>query len=665
MGSAVGENLDQMHAQSDVGWISVEVAGVTSSPVTISSPIPISGTNRDPDNPLLYEITFTNAASGPQGDYLGLVKVVDTYQTGQNSAPILNSMDGIKRVKPVESPLTGLFDIDEFATYAVFKVEVMPATELPICDIATTPSNATIGVNRNITLDGSGSYDTDGTIQTYEWDFDYDGITFNIDDTGAVVVTQYSTEGDRDAALRVTDDLDASVICTVTVHVTALTIPDVFIPIDNTNIGQNVTIVEDYNGVLHAFYGKPDGGTADETSNITWAYSDDYGNTWKGHVKIYDTTGSQFHVHQGDPNSEMVMADATDSPKIYLSWIEIDYAGSNFQERVMAGSFDISDLNSPSLSTIEVFREPLSPPNYFFPGAQIIATSDDEIMMYYMSYQYSAWFVAYYKFASSFSMLTEASTPSSKFSDSYYGGGYITNGQFIYIYHSTSPLFAVDSHDNIFFTISGRFAGISNPYPPPSVPDYDTGYGSVLLRYNNSGDYSSGNNWDIMQHYGRSGCQFYWDNWTQALNVDENDNIHWVFEYEINGDGDSNVYGDYSIVYATGPSTAQLWQGFTYTDPIPGLTDSGAKTIAEFLYTSVDTNSQGEVWITYQDASSIPEIYYTYYDGSWHTPTVLTVPPMDQGYYPYMFVSSWDGMYVVFCDGPTSGHPWLKAIDTL
>lgn len=60
-----------------------------------------------------------------------------------------------------------------------------------------------------IVLDASGSSDPDGTIVLYEWDLDYDGITFAPDVTGvnatfdATSIDGYST---REIALRVTDD---------------------------------------------------------------------------------------------------------------------------------------------------------------------------------------------------------------------------------------------------------------------------------------------------------------------------------------------------------------------------------------------------------------------------------------------------------------------------
>ena len=661
-GVTSGDNRDQVHSPSDVASISLEVSGVTSTPVVLSSPTPLSGSPRDPSNPLLYEMFFTNDMSADQGTYLGLVKVADSYMPGQNSAPSLNGKDGISRVDPMLSPLAKLFEIPEFATYAAFQIDVQPNTELPVCDIQTIPSNGTVSINHNITFDGSASHDPDGSVVLYEWDFDYNGTTFNADATGAVVQTQYSTVDDCVAALRVTDDMNAKSICTKPIHVTETpVIPDDFIQIDNVNFGTNVTIVEDYSGVLHAFYVEGASFTS-QASNIHWSYSEDHGNTWQGQEKIYDTTGQQYHVVLCGTNAQAVWACATSGPIIYIAWVERKWTDlATFLDKVVVGEFSINNLNSPVLNYLTAFTEPS--PCYGLFGVQLIATSQNELMLYYGRVQSWGVFVLDYKFAIDYVHLPEAITPTLPFTDNSTSTNNITNGHFTYVYHSTSPLFAVDSHDNIFFTISGNMQ-VSGSTPPPGLPDYSSNYGSAILRYNNSGDYLTGNNWTFVQHYGRSGMANYWDNSTQAIVADKNDNIHWVFEYETNGSGSWDYIGNYYMVYGTGPSTGQ-WN-FTYTDPIlPSLHEYGPNTTCEFLYASIDTNSQGEVWITYQDASDVPEIYYTYNDGSWHDPTVITVPPLDSGWYPYMFITSWDGMYTVFNDALTDGHPWLKAIDTL
>ncbi|MEM6377603.1 MAG: malectin domain-containing carbohydrate-binding protein, partial [Bacteroidota bacterium] len=66
-----------------------------------------------------------------------------------------------------------------------------------------TPNPA--GCSSEVTFNGNAST-SPGTITSYEWDFDYDGNTFNVDDTGVEVKNTFNTIGSQDIALRVTDD---------------------------------------------------------------------------------------------------------------------------------------------------------------------------------------------------------------------------------------------------------------------------------------------------------------------------------------------------------------------------------------------------------------------------------------------------------------------------
>ena len=221
-GVVVGEGLDQMKADSSVGSISIEVPGVTSTPVIIPGSSSTSGTGHSPSDALVYPATITNTAGAAEGMYPGLIKVLDTYSPGQNGTPSLNGKDGIKRVDPGTSPMTGLFDITEFATYQVFNIFVANANEDPVAILSPDPANGCD--NASIWFNGSASYDPDGTIVLYEFDFNLPGgnpLNFSADISGIESQVQSPTylTGTYTAALRVQDDLGATNIDTVTVNI--------------------------------------------------------------------------------------------------------------------------------------------------------------------------------------------------------------------------------------------------------------------------------------------------------------------------------------------------------------------------------------------------------------------------------------------------------------
>ena len=85
-------------------------------------------------------------------------------------------------------------------------------TELKIFDNQPTASFTAdptpVACNQAIAFDASGSYHgrPDRSIVLYEWDWDYDGQTFDVEGTGVTTTHSYARFGDYTAALRVTDD---------------------------------------------------------------------------------------------------------------------------------------------------------------------------------------------------------------------------------------------------------------------------------------------------------------------------------------------------------------------------------------------------------------------------------------------------------------------------
>jgi len=196
-GVPVGTELNEMRADSSVGGVDVMVPGVTSSVVNFST-TPLSGTGHDPSDPLVFEGVITNSSGSDGGNYLGIVKVTDSYIPGQNVAPLLNGMDGITRVGPVENPLVGLFQIDEFATYQVFNIEVISYQVEPQFTFTPEPFYDDIGPEGStedpVPTDWDVYFDASLSVgaTAYDWDFDSDGTYEFVGDTTPYRTWQYA-----------------------------------------------------------------------------------------------------------------------------------------------------------------------------------------------------------------------------------------------------------------------------------------------------------------------------------------------------------------------------------------------------------------------------------------------------------------------------------------
>lgn len=96
-------------------------------------------------------------------------------------------------------------------------------TTVPRAQFTTTTTDPTTG--KNVTFDASESYDPDGTIVSYEWDFG-DGAT----GTGMITAHSYDTEGSYTITLQVTDDDGLSDNATATIYAFAPLLAYISVP---------------------------------------------------------------------------------------------------------------------------------------------------------------------------------------------------------------------------------------------------------------------------------------------------------------------------------------------------------------------------------------------------------------------------------------------------
>ena len=169
--------------------------------------------------------------------------------------------------------------IDDFEV-SVKSISIKP----PIANFTYLP--VSLGVGETVTFNASGSYDPDGTIEKYEWDFG-DGNTTTT--TEEIITHSYSSSGNYNVNLTVTDDggLTNSTSKTVTVN------PVVPTAVFDTDAGTYPSIFGTHKGTIkpnqtiavQKLYTYPCAGTGGHTEHVriwndTWIGKEAH---WKGY----------------------------------------------------------------------------------------------------------------------------------------------------------------------------------------------------------------------------------------------------------------------------------------------------------------------------------------------------------------------------------------------
>ncbi len=122
--------------------------------------------------------------------------------------------------------------IDEFTTYrqslsaaeisAIYNSGAAGKDSTNTAPTSDAGGPYTVAEGSSIGVDGSGSSDPNNVITTYEWDFDYDGVSFDIDASGVAPTFDASTDAGpstKTIALRVTDSGGFSDVATATITI--------------------------------------------------------------------------------------------------------------------------------------------------------------------------------------------------------------------------------------------------------------------------------------------------------------------------------------------------------------------------------------------------------------------------------------------------------------
>lgn len=354
-------NLSAIPETSDVERVVLEVPGVMTGILTQTTPASGSGLSGDP---YIYSFAMLNSASPVEGEYTGLVSVVD-------------SLDG-QGTRLTATPGQG---IHSFVAYQPFAVTVGAGTgnQLPTAVGSANPNPVASGVL--VGLIDVLSSDPDGAIVEYAWDFDIsNGVLFTdeVNPTANQASTTYTNSGGsaiiKTASLRVTDNLGG--IGTVNVPITVNPAPlcNATPPPNPTNFTVPTFPTPPYNGTSAAnritFSWIAPAGT--DPCRLGYAVYRNDSSTGAGYVLVSDTNGNGT-VEAVDAIAGTTWADTT------LSGVGFKTSVKHYFYKVVtvknngAGGTVLSDLNTAP--RVYVFFDDFENRNTFVGGATYSRTT--------------------------------------------------------------------------------------------------------------------------------------------------------------------------------------------------------------------------------------------------------------------------------------------------
>jgi hypothetical protein len=232
----------------------------------------------------------------------------------------LSMIDANGDVKIDLGPSNGVGRVKFFAGELIFTV--------PDVVVADAGGPYTVYEGNSISLDGSGST---GTISSYEWDFDYDGVPadFNADATG--VSPTFSASGLEEGVTRTIGLRVTGANQTTSIDTTTLDVLDA--PLTPIPLGTDIHPIAGapFGGKLGSFQdGNPEADASDFTITIDWGDG---------------ATTSGALVSQGNGLFDIVGKHTYAASGSYAYSIDVDDIGGS--STTVEGNADVSKLNLP------------------------------------------------------------------------------------------------------------------------------------------------------------------------------------------------------------------------------------------------------------------------------------------------------------------------------
>lgn len=299
--SDTGINVSHLYAHGGTYPVTLTVTddnGATSTAtvvVTVSNTLPTAAITSAAPNPVDEgsSITFDSSSSSDpdSGDVL-------TYQWdfGDGSPPVVTTNTTTSHTYP-DGPVTYIVTLMVTDSDGLIDTETVQVDVSNVAPVANAGPDRTVNEGDPVTFDGSGSSDP-GVNDTlsYEWDFDYDGVNFTVDDTSGPNPTTSYPNGPSTVtvALRVTDN-DGLLSAVDTLQVTVNNAPP------TANASANPNPVDEGSSITFDGSGSSDPGGGPLTYD--WDFGD--GNSASG------PTAS--HVYPDGPANYDVILTVTDS----------------------------------------------------------------------------------------------------------------------------------------------------------------------------------------------------------------------------------------------------------------------------------------------------------------------------------------------------------------